>query len=176
MGGRLIPSRKGKNGRRHVASGFFLPCVKWRGTYFPIPFCCVLVIRCSSSNYRSLCCSPENIHSAGVTNYNRQAANDCLLAVCLVGRLGFEPGMTEPKPVVLPLHHRPIIGVGKSDIFQKSAAKVLLFCEITKYLAFFSQFPKKKVKKWLRPRTTRAAPAGNVAPGRPADAAGSRSR
>ena len=26
----------------------------------------------------------------------------------VVGRLGFEPGMTEPKPVVLPLHHRPI--------------------------------------------------------------------
>ena len=26
----------------------------------------------------------------------------------LVGRLGFEPGMTEPKPVVLPLHHRPM--------------------------------------------------------------------
>ena len=25
-----------------------------------------------------------------------------------VGRLGFEPGMTEPKPVVLPLHHRPM--------------------------------------------------------------------
>ena len=28
--------------------------------------------------------------------------------VVVVGRLGFEPGMTEPKPVVLPLHHRPI--------------------------------------------------------------------
>ena len=28
--------------------------------------------------------------------------------VGVVGRLGFEPGMTEPKPVVLPLHHRPI--------------------------------------------------------------------
>ena len=27
----------------------------------------------------------------------------------IVGRLGFEPGMTEPKPVVLPLHHRPRI-------------------------------------------------------------------
>ena len=27
-----------------------------------------------------------------------------------VGRLGFEPGMTEPKPVVLPLHHRPRCG------------------------------------------------------------------
>ncbi len=34
-----------------------------------------------------------------------------------VGRLGFEPGMTEPKPVVLPLHHRPnrlICGYGQS--------------------------------------------------------------
>ena len=30
------------------------------------------------------------------------------LLLDFVGRLGFEPGMTEPKPVVLPLHHRPI--------------------------------------------------------------------
>ena len=30
--------------------------------------------------------------------------------VGVVGRLGFEPGMTEPKPVVLPLHHRPECG------------------------------------------------------------------
>ena len=29
--------------------------------------------------------------------------------IVVVGRLGFEPGMTEPKPVVLPLHHRPRI-------------------------------------------------------------------
>ena len=27
----------------------------------------------------------------------------------LVGLPGFEPGQTEPKPVVLPLHHSPII-------------------------------------------------------------------
>ena len=26
-----------------------------------------------------------------------------------VGLPGFEPGQTEPKPVVLPLHHSPII-------------------------------------------------------------------
>ena len=26
-----------------------------------------------------------------------------------VGLPGFEPGQTEPKPVVLPLHHNPII-------------------------------------------------------------------
>ena len=30
------------------------------------------------------------------------------IAFKYVGRLGFEPGMTEPKPVVLPLHHRPM--------------------------------------------------------------------
>ena len=29
-------------------------------------------------------------------------------ALC-VGLPGFEPGQTEPKPVVLPLHHSPII-------------------------------------------------------------------
>ena len=32
-----------------------------------------------------------------------------------VGRLGFEPGMTEPKPVVLPLHHRPECGCKGSE-------------------------------------------------------------
>ena len=38
------------------------------------------------------------------------------IAIWGVGRLGFEPGMTEPKPVVLPLHHRPIA--------QKAGAKL----------------------------------------------------
>ena len=33
----------------------------------------------------------------------------------IVGRLGFEPGMTEPKPVVLPLHHRPKCGCKVSE-------------------------------------------------------------
>ena len=32
------------------------------------------------------------------------------LSTKLVGLGGFEPPMTEPKPVVLPLHHSPIIG------------------------------------------------------------------
>ena len=31
----------------------------------------------------------------------------------LVGLGGFEPPMTEPKPVVLPLHHSPIIGASQ---------------------------------------------------------------
>ena len=30
---------------------------------------------------------------------------------CLVVRPGFEPGQTEPKTVVLPLHHRTISGL-----------------------------------------------------------------
>ena len=30
-------------------------------------------------------------------------------SLLLVGLPGFEPGQTEPKPVVLPLHHSPII-------------------------------------------------------------------
>lgn len=29
----------------------------------------------------------------------------------LVGIPGFEPGKTEPKPVVLPLHHIPILSL-----------------------------------------------------------------
>ena len=46
-----------------------------------------------------------------------------------VGRLGFEPGMTEPKPVVLPLHHRPIVG-----------AKVVVFYTATKFFLRFFYF------------------------------------
>ena len=36
-----------------------------------------------------------------------------------VGRLGFEPGMTEPKPVVLPLHHRPIAWLAGAKVQKK---------------------------------------------------------
>ena len=47
----------------------------------------------------------------------------------VVGRLGFEPGMTEPKPVVLPLHHRPI------PCF--AAAKVVKIWRTAKFLATY---------------------------------------
>ena len=45
-----------------------------------------------------------------------------------VGRLGFEPGMTEPKPVVLPLHHRPIAAAKVQKIFEvpKFCSQILL--------------------------------------------------
>ena len=47
------------------------------------------------------------------TSYNkvyiRNPTNICGIS-SLVGLPGFEPGQTEPKPVVLPLHHSPIIG------------------------------------------------------------------
>ena len=39
---------------------------------------------------------------------------------CEVGRLGFEPGMTEPKPVVLPLHHRPESGAKVVKIWHSA--------------------------------------------------------
>ncbi len=45
-----------------------------------------------------------------------------------VGLPGFEPGKTEPKPVVLPLHHSPII----KCFLLKSGAKVVQSCELTK--------------------------------------------
>ena len=47
-----------------------------------------------------------------------------------VGRLGFEPGMTEPKPVVLPLHHRP----KKCDSFE-------IGCKGRENLAYRQIFP-----------------------------------
>ena len=43
--------------------------------------------------------------------------------VGVVGRLGFEPGMTEPKPVVLPLHHRPIRYAGAKVVKIWQSAK-----------------------------------------------------
>ena len=50
----------------------------------------------------------------------------------VVGRLGFEPGMTEPKPVVLPLHHRPIAikRVQRYKDFGDSPNIYLKKCEI----------------------------------------------
>ena len=51
-----------------------------------------------------------------------------------VGLPGFEPGQTEPKPVVLPLHHSPIIIV----LSLKSDAKVVLFLFSSKlFVEFF---------------------------------------
>ena len=46
----------------------------------------------------------------------------------MVGRLGFEPGMTEPKPVVLPLHHRPIAAAKVRNYFEvpKFCSQILL--------------------------------------------------
>ena len=52
------------------------------------------------------------------------------LAIFDVGSPGFEPRMTEPKPVVLPLHHDPI-----------AAAKLVLFSATTKFLGVFFDFP-----------------------------------
>ena len=48
----------------------------------------------------------------------------CLLRLPCVGLPGFEPGQTEPKPVVLPLHHSPNLLLsfemrGKDTIFLR---------------------------------------------------------
>ena len=48
---------------------------------------------------------------------------------------GFEPRQTEPKPVVLPLHHRTILFAS----FRKSGAKIEHFIYSCKLLAFFSR-------------------------------------
>ena len=58
-------------------------------------------------------------------NYiNKKAPRDCLLRLPCVGLPGFEPGQTEPKPVVLPLHHSPNLLLsfemrGKDTIFLR---------------------------------------------------------
>ena len=63
----------------------------------------------------------------------RRAASDidaapCFFALLSVGLPGFEPGKTEPKPVVLPLHHSPIIRC----FLLKSGAKIVLSRELSK--------------------------------------------
>ena len=46
---------------------------------------------------------------------------------------GFEPGQTEPKPVVLPLHHRTILICS----LLKSGAKIWVFGVIAKFFSVF---------------------------------------
>ena len=50
--------------------------------------------------------------------------------IIFVAKLGLEPRQTEPESVVLPLHHLAIY----PRFIVKPGAKVLLFCETTKYI------------------------------------------
>ena len=50
--------------------------------------------------------------------------------ILFVAKLGLEPRQTEPESVVLPLHHLAIY----PRFIVKPGAKVLLFCETTKYI------------------------------------------
>ena len=53
----------------------------------------------------------------------------------IVGLPGFEPGQTEPKPVVLPLHHSPNFLVFSSE----NAAKISVFMNTFQIISdFFS--------------------------------------
>ena len=63
-----------------------------------------------------------NKYSFLLHNYINKKA--CLLRLPCVGLPGFEPGQTEPKPVVLPLHHSPNLLLsfemrGKDTIFLR---------------------------------------------------------
>ena len=55
----------------------------------------------------------------------------------MVGPTGLEPIMTEPKPVVLPLHHGPIL--------SNFGAKVVVFCSTTKFFSIFFLFYGEKI-------------------------------
>ena len=65
-----------------------------------------------------------------------------------VGLPGFEPGQTEPKPVVLPLHHSPNF----RRFLLKSGAKIWLSAIRSKYstvfLRCFAHFPYLRI--WIR--------------------------
>ena len=80
----------------------------------------------------------KEVCEKGVNNFLIKNKGSCLPTLPLlssVGLPGFEPGKTEPKPVVLPLHHSPII----KCFLLKSGAKVVQSCE----------FSKKKRRKYL---------------------------
>ena len=58
----------------------------------------------------------------------RELALCVIRRIWIVGPTGLEPIMTEPKPVVLPLHHGPI---------AIPAAKLVLFYSTTKFFRRF---------------------------------------
>ena len=64
-------------------------------------------LRCATSN--------PGVQIPVTVSVNRKAPGklDAPKLSKLAGRQGFEPRMTGPKPVVLPLHHRPIKGAGQ---------------------------------------------------------------
>ena len=60
------------------------------------------------------------------------------LYFAIVGLPRFELGQTEPKPVVLPLHHSPNINqLMQMLILSKSDAKVRFFAIRSKYISVF---------------------------------------
>ena len=60
----------------------------------------------------------------------------------MVVLLGFEPRQTEPKPVVLPLHHKTIL-VLKRYKTPKSATKIAQDFVITREILFYFAIIKK---------------------------------
>ena len=79
-----------------------------------------------------------NKYSFLLHNYiNKKAPRDCLLRLRCVGLPGFEPGQTEPKPVVLPLHHSPNL----IAFFRNAWQRYYLFMLSSKFsLTFFVLF------------------------------------
>ena len=69
--------------------------------------------------------------------YQKKRSKLCgrVAAICVVVR-GFEPRQTEPKPVVLPLHHTTIRCMTLPRCEVKAVAKVSLFFETTKCFLF----------------------------------------
>ena len=57
----------------------------------------------------------------------------CLLRLPCVGLPGFEPGQTEPKPVVLPLHHSPNL----IAFFRNAWQRYYLFTLSSKFYVSF---------------------------------------
>ena len=66
----------------------------------------------------------------------KKAPRDYPLRLFCVGLPGFEPGQTEPKPVVLPLHHSPNFLLS----FEMRCKDTIFLCYLPNFLCVFLLF------------------------------------
>ena len=68
--------------------------------------------------------------------FDRKKAPKDIFWGLIVGLPGFEPGQTEPKPVVLPLHHSPNFLLS----FEMRCKDTIFLCYLPNFLCVFLLF------------------------------------
>ena len=79
----------------------------------------------------------EEINKKKLFSKKKQNKHLSKRKMLFVGIPGYEPGMTGPESVVLPLHHNPISLQSQAYCFLIADAKVLVFFEPTKFFGTF---------------------------------------